>query len=65
MAPIHNNKQNKVPLRNEGIDPDKVGPSGEEVLWVEGLGKGSKYVKFTRADWDALKAGQVGGRTKL
>lgn len=43
MTPIHNNKQNKVPLRQEGVDPEKVHPD-DKVLWIDQNGKGhSKY----------------------
>jgi len=46
------NKQLKVALRNEGVDPDLV---ADEIFWL----KDGKYVKFGRDDWDALKAGKV------
>lgn len=46
------NKQLKVALRNEGVDPDLV---RDEVYWLNG----GRYVRFERADWDALKAGKV------
>lgn len=39
MTPIHNNKQNKVPLRQEGVDPGKVHPE-DKVLWIDQNGKG-------------------------
>ncbi len=43
MTPIHNNKQNKVPLREEGVDPEKVKPE-DKVLWIDENGKGhSEY----------------------
>jgi hypothetical protein len=43
MTPIHNNKQNKVPLREEGVDPAKV-KAEDKVLWIDQSGKGhSKY----------------------
>lgn len=59
MTPIHNNKQNKVPLRQEGVDPDKVEKSGEKVLWIEGLAKGHNYVEFKREDWEKLSGGKA------
>src|SRR5271168_4216410 len=37
MTPIHNNKQNKVPLREEGIDLRKI-RGGDEIMWVPGGG---------------------------
>ncbi|RMZ85964.1 hypothetical protein DV737_g26, partial [Chaetothyriales sp. CBS 132003] len=57
---IHNHKQNKVPLRKEGIDPALIGteaPDGRDdvILWL----KDGKYVPFTPQDWAALQAGQV------
>jgi hypothetical protein len=55
----HNNKQNKVPLKREGVHPDAVGRSGDALLWVEGGGKGKTYVPFTRQDWDDLHAGKA------
>lgn len=58
MTPIHNNKQNKVPLRNEGVDPDKVNPADEiYVMSKDAL----TYVPFTAADWAAL----VDGKSRL
>ncbi|RMZ86657.1 hypothetical protein DV736_g6116, partial [Chaetothyriales sp. CBS 134916] len=57
---IHNHKQNKVPLRKEGIDPALIGteaPEGRDdvILWL----RDGKYVPFTPQDWAALQAGQV------
>ncbi|GAA6064281.1 hypothetical protein JCM10212_000947 [Sporobolomyces blumeae] len=46
-------KQLKVALRNQGVDPDLV---RDEVWWMHPTEK--KYVPFTRADWDALQAGK-------
>ncbi|KAI8188510.1 Isopenicillin N epimerase component 1 [Colletotrichum sp. SAR 10_66] len=56
----HNNKQNKVPLKNQGVDPSKI-EGGDQLLWIEKHGKGNTYVPFTQDDWDNL--GQ--GRAKL
>ena len=53
----HNNKQNKVPLKQEGIDPDKV--KGDAVYWVDSHGKGSTYVPFERSDWEDLHVGKA------
>ncbi|GAA5915705.1 long-chain fatty acid transporter FAT1 [Sporobolomyces salmoneus] len=46
-------KQLKVALRNQGVDPDVV---QDEVWWLHPSKK--EYVPFTRQDWEALKAGQ-------
>ena len=59
---IHNHKQNKVPLRKEGIEPKKVGtevPAGknDRFLWIPP--REDKYVEFKERDWDNLSAGQV------
>ncbi|KAJ0162890.1 Isopenicillin N epimerase component 1 [Colletotrichum tanaceti] len=54
----HNNKQNKVPLKNEGVDPSKV-QGGDQILWIENLGKGRTYVPFTQDDWDNLGIGRA------
>jgi hypothetical protein len=54
----HNNKQNKVPLKQEGVDPDKVA-SGDKVFWIERHGKGDTYVPFTRRDWEDLHVGRA------
>ena len=58
MTPIHNNKQNKVPLRAEGVDPDKVSPE-DRILWIDEKGKGHTYVEFHRDDWEALTLGKA------
>ncbi|KAK0732406.1 hypothetical protein B0T21DRAFT_291412 [Apiosordaria backusii] len=56
----HNNKQNKAPLKKEGVHPDRVVP-GDKVFWIGGQGKGETYVPFTRQDWQDLH----GGKAKL
>ncbi|KAL2069182.1 hypothetical protein VTL71DRAFT_15520 [Oculimacula yallundae] len=58
MTPIHNNKQNKVPLRQEGVDPEKV-MMDEKILWIDELGKGHSYVEFSRDHWEDLKLGKA------
>jgi len=58
MTPIHNNKQNKVPLREEGVDPAKVHPE-DKVVWIDEKGKGNTYVDFHRDHWDDLKFGKA------
>ncbi len=58
VSSTHNNKQNKVPLKNEGVHPDKVAKH-DQVLWIDGHGKGVTYIPFTRGDWDSLSAGKA------
>ncbi|MCJ1481098.1 hypothetical protein MMC06_001254 [Schaereria dolodes] len=58
----HNNKQNKVPLREEGVDPKMKGrrvEGGEEdeMFWIPP--QGDAYVKFEGKDWDGIVAGQA------
>ncbi|KAF1991227.1 fatty-acyl-CoA synthase [Aulographum hederae CBS 113979] len=56
---IHNHKQNKVPLRREGVDPETVGKEvgiGDRVLFVRPGGK--TYTEFRVEDWEALKVGE-------
>ncbi|KAL2130073.1 hypothetical protein VTI74DRAFT_6930 [Chaetomium olivicolor] len=47
------NKQQKVGLRQEGVNPGRTG--GDEVYWLRGEG----YVKFEERDWKALEGGRV------
>ncbi|QSZ36580.1 hypothetical protein DSL72_006460 [Monilinia vaccinii-corymbosi] len=54
MTPIHNNKQNKAPLREQGIEHDKV-KSDDKLLWIEEKGKGNTYVEFHRDHWTDLE----------
>jgi hypothetical protein len=56
MTPIHNNKQNKVPLREEGVDPAKV-YKGDEIVWVPG--NEATYIPFTQDHWDGLNSGKA------
>ncbi|GAB7363210.1 hypothetical protein MBLNU230_g3492t1 [Neophaeotheca triangularis] len=62
-TPMHNNKQNKVPLRKEGVDPSKVanGEAGNEdrILWAPP--SASTYTPLGQAEWDAI----VGGKARL
>ncbi|CZR51518.1 related to very long-chain fatty acyl-CoA synthetase FAT1 [Phialocephala subalpina] len=58
MTPIHNNKQNKVPLREEGVDPEKVHPE-DKLLWIDQNGKGHRYVDFHVDHWEDLKLGRA------
>jgi acyl-CoA synthetase (AMP-forming)/AMP-acid ligase II len=57
-----NNKQNKVPLRDEGIDVSKfgskvVGGQNDALLWLAPGGSG--YVAFDKGYLDALRSGEV------
>ncbi|KAE8149176.1 hypothetical protein BDV25DRAFT_6304 [Aspergillus avenaceus] len=59
---IHNHKQNKVPLRDEGVDPEKIGTKAEEgkddrFYWLP-PGEES-YIEFNRGHWDGLQSGQA------
>lgn len=51
-------KQNKVPLKTEGVDPDKVSNS-DAIYWIERGGKGDTYVPFTGEDWKMIQAGKA------
>ena len=58
----HNNKQDKVRLRDEGVDPERRGskvPDGEKdfIYWLPS--KESGYVPFEAKDWDGLNSGRV------
>ncbi|KAF2237747.1 acetyl-CoA synthetase-like protein, partial [Viridothelium virens] len=61
MTPIHNNKQNKVPLRKEGVDPDAIiqGVAGQNdtLLWCPP--PGSSYIPFGQKDWEGLQGGKA------
>lgn len=59
---IHNHKQNKVPLREEGVDPAKTGqkaPAGaqDRFYWLP-PGE-SAYMEFRKGDWGGLEAGNA------
>ena len=63
-AASHNNKQNKVALRAEGVDPSKKGskvPGGEgnQIYWISP--KSDRYVRFQEKDWLNV----VGGIARL
>ena len=58
MVPIHNNKQNKTPLREQGVDHDKV-KADDKLLWIEEKGKGNTYVEFHRDHWADLELGKA------
>jgi hypothetical protein len=58
MTPIHNNKQNKVPLKEEGVNHEKV-KKDDRLLWIEERGKGNTYVEFHRDHWADLELGKA------
>jgi acyl-CoA synthetase (AMP-forming)/AMP-acid ligase II len=47
------NKQQKHVLRQQGVDPSKVGDN--DLFWL----KGGTYVPFRPTDWNALEKGGV------
>ena len=60
----HNNKQNKVGLRGEGIDPQMKGKNveggqGDEIRWLSPRKEEGRdgYVHFGDGDWRALMGG--------
>ena len=64
----HNNKQTKVALRAEGVDPGLKGTKvqdgdGDEMFWLNSgtNTRGEGYVRFGAEDWRSL----VGGRARL
>lgn len=61
-AASHNNKQDKVKLRAEGVDPEKRGEKvvngkGDEIYWIPPRGIG--YVRFEDEDWRNLVSGKA------
>lgn len=56
MTPIHNNKQNKVPLREEGVDPAKV-HKDDEIAWLPA--GGVTYHPFSKDHWEDLHLGNT------
>ena len=61
QSPMHNNKQNKVPLRKEGVDPAKVSRGeagrGDRLMWVPP--GGDRYVPFSEAEWKTIEGGKA------
>ncbi|KAI9713728.1 MAG: hypothetical protein M1812_006566 [Candelaria pacifica] len=53
MQRTGNNKQQKHVLRQEGVQPDKVGE--DKLFWM----KGGEYVRFGQKDWEELNGGRV------
>ena len=59
-AASHNNKQDKVALRSEGVDPSQKGSKvagGEtnELYWIPP--QSDRYVRFEEKDWSSLVEG--------
>ncbi|KAJ5778826.1 hypothetical protein N7457_006546 [Penicillium paradoxum] len=59
---IHNHKQNKVPLREEGVDPALIGTrspegKGDKFLWIA-PGEES-YSPYGQKEWDHLSSGNA------
>ncbi|KAK5559549.1 hypothetical protein LTR46_002591 [Exophiala xenobiotica] len=55
---IHNHKQNKVPLRKEGVDPKLVGTEvkeGKDDVFLWAPPKVNAYIPFTEKDWEKLE----------
>ncbi|KAK5941955.1 hypothetical protein PMZ80_005906 [Knufia obscura] len=60
---IHNHKQNKVPLRKEGVNPDLIGTEEKDgkddiILWLK-PGENDTYVPFEKKDWERLVRGDI------
>lgn len=58
---MHNNKQNKVQLRREGIELDKIanGEGGKKDVMYWCPPGGDTYVPFHREEWDSLETGRA------
>jgi hypothetical protein len=56
MSHIHNNKQNKVGLRDEGVDLDKL-DTEDEILYVPM--NGETYLPYSRGVFDQIKHGSL------
>jgi acyl-CoA synthetase (AMP-forming)/AMP-acid ligase II len=48
-------KHQKVALRNEGVDPDKIG--NDEVFWLQPGAE--RYEKFSKKDWQRICDGSA------
>lgn len=57
-ATTHNNKQDKAPLKLQGVDPSKVAPQ-DTLYWIDRHGKGDTYVPFTKEGWEDMEAGRA------
>jgi acyl-CoA synthetase (AMP-forming)/AMP-acid ligase II len=59
---IHNHKQNKVPLRKEGVDPRLIGTEvvdGRDDLFLWLSPAANSYVPFQKEDWRSLETSQA------
>ena len=59
---IHNHKQNKVGLRKEGVDPEKIGieeSAGVDDVFMIAKPGTNAYASFDKDDWMALVNGQL------
>ncbi|KAJ5698944.1 Isopenicillin N epimerase component 1 [Penicillium macrosclerotiorum] len=59
---IHNHKQNKVPLREEGVDPELIGTKvtdgqGDHFLWV--APGNQEYTPFGKQEWQKISDGSA------
>ena len=58
-------KFKKTRYRKEGCDPGAAAAAGDQLFWLDGLGRGKAYVAFTAKDYEALVAQGGGGRARL
>lgn len=59
---IHNHKQNKVGLRQEGVDPDKLGAhdkGGIDDIFLWAPPGAEQYVPYGRGDWENIGSGKA------
>ena len=56
MHGTHNHKQNKVPLREQGIEPNKIS-SGDRMLWLPP--DSDRYVEFGKGNWGGITSKQA------
>lgn len=59
---IHNNKQNKRPFRDEGLNPALrgtrvAGGEKDQIFWIPHTAEG--YIKFEEKDWQSLIEGKA------
>ncbi|KIW33349.1 uncharacterized protein PV07_00206 [Cladophialophora immunda] len=59
LPKTENNKQVKVHLKKEGVEPGKVNQL-HPIYWLKGgVTAGNEYVRFTEQDWRDLESGRV------
>lgn len=59
---IHNHKQNKVGLRQEGVDPEKAGTiekDGKEDAFMWWNPQSDSYEPFSPTEWNAIAKGEA------